>query len=114
MPLNDSHSAPGYVCGRLIAAYELIVNRTGQELPLNDLTLSATNPAYVLPRLRARQVQKALARMRRQNPGGTARVEDYIADLAARLDDFPKRLDSEQGAQYILGEAHQKGAGLPF
>lgn len=114
MPLNDNRNTPGYVCGRIIAAYELIVAQAGQELPLNDLTLSATNPLYVLPRLRAGQVGKALARARKQNPGGVARVEEYISGLVAKLDSFPKMLDLEQRADYVLGEAHQKVAGLPF
>ncbi|MGW0844235.1 type I-C CRISPR-associated protein Cas8c/Csd1 [Streptomyces sp. NPDC002787] len=114
MPLNDSRSTPGYVCGRIIAAYELIAAQVGQELPLNDLNLSATHPIYTVPRLRAGQVHKALARMRRQNPDGVARVEAYISDLVARLDHFPETLDPEQRAEYVLGEAHQKVVGLPF
>lgn len=113
MPLDDSHNDPGYICGRLMAAYELIVTRAGGELSLNDLTLSATNPVYVLPRLRAGQVAKALGRMRRRNPAWVRRVEEYIADLTARLDEFPKHLNVEQGSQYILGEAHQQKVGLP-
>lgn len=113
MPLDDNCNDPGYVCGRLMAAYELIVTRAGGELSVNDLTLSATNPVYVLPRLRAGQVQKALGRMRRRNPAWVARVENYIADLTARLDEFPKRLNVEQGSQWVLGEAHQKVVGLP-
>jgi hypothetical protein len=114
VPLNDSQNAPGYICGRIIAAYELIMTRADQELSQNDFSLSATNPVYVLPRLRAGQVAKALARMRQRNPHGVARVEAYIADLVARLDSFPERLDVEQSAQWTLGEAHQKAAGLPF
>lgn len=114
MPLNDTRNTPGYVCGRIIAAYELIAAQVGQELPLNDLNLSATNPVYTIPRLRAGQVGKALARMRKQNPDGVARVEAYISDLVARLDHFPEQLDPEQRAEYVLGEAHQKVVGLPF
>lgn len=114
MPLNDSRSTPGYVCGRITAAYELIVAQVGQELSLNDLNLSATHPLYAIPRLRAGQVCRALARTRKLNPDGVARVEAYIADLVAMLDRFPERLDLEQRAEYVLGEAHQKVAGLPF
>ncbi|MFD8609372.1 type I-C CRISPR-associated protein Cas8c/Csd1 [Streptomyces sp. NPDC059631] len=114
MPLDDTHNTPGYVCGRIIAAYDLIVTRAGEELSLNDLNLSATNPAYAIPRLRAGLVCKALARMRPRNPQGVARVEAYLSDLVARLDDFPKRLDLEQQAEYVLGEAHQKVVGLPL
>ncbi len=114
MPLNDTRSTPGYVCGRIIAAYELVAAQIGQELSLNDLNLSATHPVYTIPRLRAGQVRKALARTRKQNPDGVARVEAYISDLVARLDHFPDQLDPEQRAEYVLGEAHQKMAGLPF
>ncbi|WP_055534634.1 type I-C CRISPR-associated protein Cas8c/Csd1 [Streptomyces graminilatus] len=114
MTLNDSRNTPGYVCGRIIAAYELIAAQVGQNLPLNDLNLSATHPVHTIPRLRAGQIRKALARTREQNPEGVARVEAYIADLVARLDHFPQSLDSEQRAEYVLGEAHQKVVGLPF
>ncbi len=114
MPLDNSRNTPGYVCGRIIAAYELIAARVGEELPLNDLNLSATHPVYTIPRLRAGQVRKALARMRRRSPARVARVEAYIADLVARLDHFPEHLDPEQRAEYVLGEAHQKVVGLPF
>jgi hypothetical protein len=69
---------------------------------------------YTIPRLRAGQVGKALARTRKVNPGGVARVEAYISDLVARLDHFPEHLDPEQQAEYVLGEAHQKVVGLPF
>jgi hypothetical protein len=114
VPLNDSRNTPGYVCGRIIAAYELIAAQVGREVSLNDLNLSATHPVYTIPRLRAGLVCKALARMRKQNPQGVARVEAYISDLVARLEHFPERLDPEQRADYVLGEAHQKVVGLPF
>jgi hypothetical protein len=114
VPLNETLNTPGYVCGRIIAAYELIAAQVGQQLPLNDLNLSATHPLYTIPRLRAGQVSKALARTCKQNPDGVARVEAYIADLVARLDHFPEQLSLEQRAEYVLGEAHQKVAGLPF
>lgn len=113
MPLDDTRTTPGYVCGRIIAAYELIAARVGKELSLNDLSLTATNPVYT-HRLRAGLVCKALARMREQNPQGVARVEAYLSELVARLDCFPERLDPEQQAEYVLGEAHQKVVGLPF
>lgn len=114
MPLDDTRNTPGYVCGRIIAAYELIAAQVGKELSLNDLNLTATHPVYTIPRLRAGLVCKALARMREQNPQGVARVEAYLSELVARLDHFPERLDPEQQAEYILGEAHQKVVGLPF
>ena len=114
MPLNDTRNTPGYVCGRIIAAYELIVAQVGKELSPNDLSLSATNPVYTIPRLRTGLVRKALASMRPQNPQSVARVETYLSDLVARLDRFPERLDPEQRAEYVLGEAHQKVVGLPF
>jgi hypothetical protein len=96
-----------------MAAYELIVTRAGGELSLNDLRMAAIFPIHVLPRLRAGQVQKALGWMRRRNPAWVARVENYIADLTARLDEFPKSLNVKQQSQYVLGEAHQQVVGLP-
>ncbi|MEW1657927.1 type I-C CRISPR-associated protein Cas8c/Csd1 [Streptomyces sp. NPDC093707] len=114
MPLDDTHNTPGYVCGRIIAAYELIADWEGKELPLNDLNLSATNPMYTIPRLRAGVVCKALARMRLRNPQGVDRVEAYLSDLVARLDCIPERLDMRQQTDYVLGHAHQKVVGLPL
>ncbi|MDW6057936.1 type I-C CRISPR-associated protein Cas8c/Csd1 [Streptomyces sp. FXJ1.4098] len=112
MPLDD-RDTPGYICGRIIAAYELIADQAGQQLPSADLDLSATHPMYAVPRLRAGQVRKALARMRKEDPQGVARVEAYLSDLVAKLDRFPERLDMEQRAEYVLGHAHQKVVGLP-
>lgn len=113
MPLDDIRDTPGYICGRIIAAYELIAEQAGQQLPLSDINLSATHPMYTIPRLRAGQVRKALARMRRQNSPGAAHAEAYLAELVARLDRFPERLDLEQQAAYVLGHAHQKVVGRP-
>ncbi|MFJ5951326.1 type I-C CRISPR-associated protein Cas8c/Csd1 [Streptomyces noursei] len=113
MPLDDTRDTPGYVCGRIIAAYELIAAQAGQQLPPADLDLSATHPIYTIPRLRAGQVRQAIAHTRRQNPRGAARTEEYIADLVAKLDRFPERLDMKQRAEYVLGHAHQKVVGLP-
>jgi hypothetical protein len=33
VPLNDTHNTPGYVCGRIIAAYELITAQVGRSCP---------------------------------------------------------------------------------
>lgn len=114
MPVDDTRNTPGYVCGRIIAAYELIAHRAGVELPLQDLRLSATSPVYTVPRLRTGPVRKALASMRPKNPEAVARIEDYLSGLVARLDDFPQRLDMRQQAEYLLGQMHQKAAGLPW
>jgi len=112
--LDESRDDPGYVCGRITAVYELVVERVGGELSVNDLTLSATNPMHTLPRLRATLVARALARLRPGDPDGVRRAEDYLSELMEKLDAFPRQLDSEQQSCYVLGHAHQKGAGVPF
>jgi CRISPR-associated protein Csd1 len=114
VPLNNTSTDPGYVCGRLTAVYELIAERDGNELSVNDLTLSATNPIYTLPRLRATLVNKTLARLRPRDPQGVRQVEDYLSELTAKLTEFPKRLTPRQQSQYVLGHAQQKLTGFPF
>lgn len=114
MPLSDTNTDPGYICGRLTAAYELIAEQIGRELPLNDITLSATNPIHTLPRLRVGLVSQALARLRVNRPQEVSRVEKYLSELAEHLDAFPRSLTPEERACYVLGYEHQKAVGLPF
>lgn len=113
MPLNNTATDPGYICGRLTAAYEIVAEQVGRQLPINDLNLSATNPMHVLPRLRAGLVSEALARLRTDNPQAVRRVEDYIAELTDHLDEFPRQLTLTERSRYVLGHAHQRIAGLP-
>ncbi|MFJ2745289.1 hypothetical protein ACIO3O_37160 [Streptomyces sp. NPDC087440] len=113
MPLNDARNEPGYVCGRIIASFELIAAQDGKMLPRNDLNLSATAPKYTIPRLRAGVVCKALAHMRPRDRRRVEAFEEHLSSLFEMLDSIPERLDQTQRMQYVLGEAHQKVVGLP-
>jgi CRISPR-associated protein Csd1 len=114
--LNPDPSLKGaelhaYHCGRLLAEIEAV-----QRAALGQVNASVTDryygsasstPASVFPAL-MRGVRIHLGNLRRRSPGTHAALDNRIADIVAKLPDFPRTLTMRSQGLFALGYYHQR------
>ncbi len=114
--LNPDPSLAGaelhaYHCGRLLAEIEAV-----QRAALGQVNASVTDryygsasstPASVFPAL-MRGVRVHLGNLRRRSPGTHAALDNRIADIVAKLPDFPRTLTMRSQGLFALGYYHQR------
>lgn len=100
-----------YHCGRLLAEIEAV-----QRAALGQVNASVTDryygsasstPASVFPAL-MRGVRVHLGNLRRRSPGTHAALDNRIADIVAKLPDFPRTLTMRSQGLFALGYYHQR------
>lgn len=100
-----------YHCGRLLAEIEAV-----QRAALGQVNASVTDryygsasstPASVFPAL-MRGVRVHLGNLRRRSPGVHAALDNRIADIVAKLPDFPRTLTMRSQGLFALGYYHQR------
>lgn len=100
-----------YHCGRLLAEIEAV-----QRAALGQVNASVTDryygsasstPAGVFPAL-MRGVRVHLGNLRRRSPGVHAALDNRIADIVAKLPDFPRTLTMRSQGLFALGYYHQR------
>ena len=100
-----------YHCGRLLAEIEAV-----QRAALGQVNASVTDryygsasstPASVFPAL-MRGVRVHLGNLRRRSPGIHAALDNRIADIVAKLPDFPRTLTMRSQGLFALGYYHQR------
>ena len=100
-----------YHCGRLLAEIEAV-----QRAALGQVNASVTDryygsasstPASVFPAL-MRGVRVHLGNLRRRSPGTYAALDGRIADIVAKLPDFPRTLTMRSQGLFALGYYHQR------
>ena len=100
-----------YHCGRLLAEIEAV-----QRAALGQVNASVTDryygsasskPASVFPAL-MRGVRVHLGNLRRRSPVVHAALDNRIADIVAKLPDFPRTLTMRSQGLFALGYYHQR------
>lgn len=115
--LEDDHTHPGYLCGRLLAVLES-AQRRASEGQLNttlvdrNYNAAATAPASTIPRLLNRAETAHIPKIRRRHGASSAdwvrRDIEEILDRIEPMNGFPKTLNSAGQGQFALGFYHQR------
>lgn len=113
MSLDKTNTDPGYLLGRLFAAFESV-----QEMALGGKLNStirdkyygsaSATPGSVFPVV-VRNGQNHLSRLRKDKPGLAVNIEKAIAEIMDKLNGtFPKSLRIEDQGHFAIGYYHQK------
>lgn len=113
--LDPDNTEPGYLLGRLFAAYEWAQHAAlpGVKATVKDKFYGAASstPQSVFPMV-DRGAAPHLAKLRKEKPGLAVVIEREIAAIMARMspgtDPFPRALPTAQQALFALGYYHQR------
>lgn len=114
--LNPDPSLAGaelhaYHCGRLLAEIEAVqraaLGRVNASVTDRYYGSASSTPASVFPAL-MRGVRVHLGNLRRRSPGTHAALDNRIADIVAKLPDFPRTLTMRSQGLFALGYYHQR------
>ncbi|MBI4676544.1 MAG: type I-C CRISPR-associated protein Cas8c/Csd1 [Elusimicrobia bacterium] len=105
--LNMEHPDPAYHCGRLLAALSGL-----QKAALGDVGASVVQRYYAGAAQRPGLVFGDLVRnsknhLHKLSPGLAHWHEDRLAEIVARLKEFPRTLNLEEQTMFALGYYHQ-------
>lgn len=109
--LNPDLDHPSYVCGRLLALYDILQYQAQGEVNVTASDryygMASTYPRLAFPKLES--LSKAhLKKLRRDNPGAAVNIEKEIRELMTRLSNFPSQLSLEDRGRFVIGFHHQK------
>ena len=111
--LNETITAPAYVCGRLLATLDRIqriaLGATNATIVDKYYGTASSAPASVFGTL-LHGAQNHLHKMRRDRPGAHANLERQLEDDHAPLLSFPRTLTLEDQGLFALGFYHQRAA----
>lgn len=113
MSLDKTNTDPGYLLGRLFAAFESV-----QEMALGGKLNStirdkyygsaSATPGSVFPVI-VRNGQNHLSRLRKDKPGLAVNIDKAITEIMSQLKGtFPKSLRIEDQGHFAIGYYHQK------
>jgi CRISPR-associated protein Csd1 len=112
--LEQSNSAPAYLCGRLLAVLERAQNRAipGVKAGIVDrfYGTASSAPASVFGTL-MRGLQEHLAKLERDERGTYIALQTELEEILPKLKGFPKTLTLEEQGVFALGYYHQRAEG---
>ena len=116
MSLDREHRTPGYLLGRLFAAYELAqraaLGRVNATIRDRYYGAASATPASVFP-LIVRGGQNHLSKVRKEKPGWAALIERELEGIYDNLgSSLPRSLSLQQQGEFAIGYYQQRAAKL--
>lgn len=116
MSLDREHRTPGYLLGRLFAAYELAqraaLGRVNATIRDRYFGAASATPASVFP-LIVRGGQNHLSKVRKDKAGWATLIERELDEIYGKLDaTLPRSLSLQQQGEFAIGYYQQRAVKL--